>query len=165
MLRDDTNVGNKGTLVIRTNAGLREALRPLFQPAHVAVIGASSTPDKHGNVAIRYLLRAGYPGRISPVNPNGGEVEGLACHRSIREVPGPVDCAFLVVPAAVAVDAIRDCAEAGVRSAIIGANGFAELGTEEGRARQAQLTAIARAGGMRIVGPNTNGILNATDRL
>ena len=144
---------------------LRDALRPLFQPAHVAVIGASSTPDKHGNIAMRYLVRAGYRGRISPVNPSGGEVEGLACHRSIKDVPEPVDCAFLVVPAGAAIDAIRACAEAGVRSAIIGANGFAELGTEEGRARQAELTAIARASGMRIVGPNTNGILNATDRL
>jgi len=144
---------------------LHEALQPLFQPAHVAVIGASSTPDKHGNIAIRYLVRAGYGGRISPVNPNGGEVEGLACHRSIKDVPGPVDCALLVVPAGAVLNAIRDCAEAGVRSAIIGANGFAELGTEEGRARQAELTSIARASGMRIVGPNTNGILNATDRL
>lgn len=144
---------------------LRETLRPLFQPAHVAVIGASSTPDKHGNVAMRYLIRAGYPGRISPVNPNGGEVEGIACCRSIKDVPARVDCALLVVPAAAAVEAIRECAGAGVRSAIIGANGFAELGTEEGRARQAELTAIARASGMRIVGPNTNGILNATDRL
>src|SRR5262245_49483586 len=144
---------------------LRETLRPLFQPAHVAVIGASSTPDKHGNVAMRYLIRAGYPGRISPVNPNGGKVEGIACHRSIKDVPGPVDCALLVVPAGAIINAIRDCAAAGVRSAIIGANGFAELGTEQGRARQAELTSIARASGMRIVGPNTNGILNATDRL
>jgi acetate---CoA ligase (ADP-forming) len=146
-------------------AGLRESLRPLFQPAHVAVIGASSTPDKHGNIAIRYLVRAGYRGRISPINPNGGEVEGLACHRSIKDVPGPVDCAFLVVPAGAVIGAMRECAEAGVRSAIIGANGFAELGTAEGRARQSELTTIARASGMRIVGPNTNGILNATDRL
>jgi acetate---CoA ligase (ADP-forming) len=144
---------------------LRESLRPLFQPEHVAVIGASSTPDKHGNIAMRYLVRAGYRGRISPVNPNGGEVEGFACYTSIKDVPGPVDCAFLVVPAGAAIHAVRACADAGVRSAIVGANGFAELGTDEGRARQAELTAIARASGMRIVGPNTNGILNATDRL
>jgi len=150
---------------MRHTSGLREALQPLFQPAHVAVIGASSTPGKHGNIAIRYLIRAGYRGRISPVNRNGGEVEGLACHRSIKDAPRPVDCALLVVPAGVAVDALRECAEAGVRSAIIGANGFAELGTDEGRARQAELTAIARGSGMRLVGPNTNGILNATDRL
>src|SRR5216684_802741 len=70
-------------------AGLREALQPLFGPAHVAVIGASSTPGKQGNTAIRYLERCGFPGRISPVNPAGGEVEGLTCYRSIKEVPGP----------------------------------------------------------------------------
>ena len=146
-------------------AGLREVLKPLFQPAHVAVIGASSTPGKQGNAALRYLLQCGYPGRISPVNPSGGEIEGLICYPSIKDVPGPVDCVLTVIPAALTVAAIRDCAEAGVRAAIIGANGFAELGTEAGRARQAELTAIARASGMRIVGPNTNGILNATDRL
>src|SRR5262245_51086574 len=93
---------------MRHTSGLREALQPLFQPAHVAVIGASSTSGKHGNIAIRYLIRAGYRGRISPVNRNGGEVEGLACHRSIKDAPRPVDCALLVVPAGVAVDALRE---------------------------------------------------------
>ena len=146
-------------------ADLREALQPLFRPAHVAVIGASSTPGKQGNTAIRYLKRCGFPGRISPVNPAGGEVEGLTCHRAIKEVPGPVDCVLLVIPAGAVVSAIRECADVGVRVAIVGANGFAELGTEEGRARQAELTAVARASGMRIVGPNTNGILNASHPL
>ena len=148
-----------------TTLSLREALRPLFAPAQVAVIGASSTPDKQGNTAIRYLVRCGYPGRIFPVNPGGGEIEGLTCYRSIKDVPGPVDCALLVIPAGAVVDAIRQCAEVGVRAAIVGANGFAELGTAEGRARQAELTAVARASGMRIVGPNTNGILNASHPL
>ena len=146
-------------------AGLREALQPLFGPEHVAVIGASSTPGKQGNTAIRYLKRCGFPGRISPVNPAGGEIEGLTCYRSIKEVPGQVDCVLLVIPAAAVVSAIRECAEVGVRVAIVGANGFAELGTEQGRARQAELTAIARASGTRIVGPNTNGILNASHPL
>lgn len=133
-------------------AGLREALQPLFGPAHVAVIGASSTPGKQGNTAIRYLKRCGFPGRISPVNPAGGEIEGLTCYRSIKEVRGQVDCVLLVIPAAAVVTAIRECAEVGVRVAIVGANGFAELGTAEGRARQAELAAVARASGMRIVG-------------
>jgi acyl-CoA synthetase (NDP forming) len=146
-------------------AGLREALQPLFAPAHVAVIGASSTPGKQGNTAIRYLKRCGFPGRISPVNPAGGEIEGLICYRSIKEVPGQVDCVLLVIPAAAVVTAIRQCAEIGVRVAIVGANGFAELGTAEGRARQVELAAVARASGMRIVGPNTNGILNASHPL
>jgi acetate---CoA ligase (ADP-forming) len=151
--------------VTSDTAGLCAALKPLFQPAHVAIIGASSAPTKQGNAAIRYLKGGGYGGRISLVNPAGGTIEGLTCYRSIKEAPGEVDCALLVIPAAATVAAIRDCAEAGVRVAVIGSNGFAELGTAEGRARQAELTAIARASGMRLVGPNTNGIWNATDRL
>src|SRR5262249_23163005 len=167
-LSGEARAGVEGRLSVDAAAcrdGLYEALRPLFQPAHVAIIGASSTPGKQGNVALRYLRQGGYRGRVSPVNPAGGEIEGLTCYRSIAEVPGSIDCAFLVIPAAATVAAIRACADAGVRAAIIGANGFAELGTDAGRSRQAEVAAIARAGGMRLLGPNTNGIWNATDRL
>src|SRR5262249_37872200 len=66
---------------------LHEALQPLFRPAHVAIIGASGTPGKQGHTSLRYLQQGGYGGRISPVNPAGGEIEGLTCYRSIAEVP------------------------------------------------------------------------------
>jgi acyl-CoA synthetase (NDP forming) len=139
-------------------------LRPLFKPRNVAVIGASKTPGKQGHTAIKYLQRAGFPGGIFPINPGGGEIEGLTCYKSVAEVPERIDCALMVIPAAASVAAVRECGERGVRSIIIGSTGFAELGTEEGRARQNEIVAIARATGMRIVGPNTNGIFNASER-
>lgn len=150
-----------------TSAGTGGApdLKPLFQPEHIAVIGASRTPGKQGHTVVQNLVRCGFQGRILPVNPAGGDIEGLQCFASITDVPRPIDCAIVVVPAAVAVNAVRQCAEAGVKAVVVGASGFAELGTPEGRERQAALTAIARASGLRLVGPNTNGIYNATDRV
>ena len=145
--------------------GVLAALKPLFQPANVAVIGASKTPGKQGHTTIRYLKKAGFPGAIYPINPGGGEVEGLPMYASLSDVPERIDCALMVIPAAASVDGMRACAKAGVRSIVIGATGYAELGTDEGRARQAEIVKIARASGMRIVGPNTNGIFNASDRL
>lgn len=139
-------------------------LEALFRPRSVAVIGASATPFKQGNVALKYLLQGGFAGDVYPVNPNGGQIEGLTCYPSIGDVPGPVDCVFTVIPAALTAQALRDCAAKGVRAAIIGASGFGELNNAPGAAREAEIAAIARETGMRILGPNTNGIWNASDR-
>ena len=143
----------------------RAALRALFEPRAVAVIGASRTPGKLGYAVVANLISAGFPGLIFPINPAGGEIAGRACLRAIAELPDEVDCAMLVVPASETVAALAACAERGVRSAIIGASGFAEMGTPEGRKRQDDAAAIARRSGMRLLGPNTNGIYNTTARL
>jgi acyl-CoA synthetase (NDP forming) len=140
---------------------LIESLRPLFEPRHVAVIGASRTPGKRGHTVTRNLLRCGFPGRISPINPAGEDVEGLPCFPSIGALPERADCAFIALPAQQSVEAVRQCAAAGVRAVVVGSNGFAESGTSEGSQREAELTAIARAHGLRVIGPNTNGIFNA----
>ena len=131
----------------------RAALRALLEPRHVAVIGASRTPGKIGHAVVRNLIKGGFAGRIFPINAAGGEVEGLACLRSAAELPDTVDCAMLVVPAKETVEAIRACVERGVRSAIIGAIGFAETGTTEGVARQTEVAMLAREYfGPRIMG-------------
>jgi acetate---CoA ligase (ADP-forming) len=148
-----------------SNEPSRAALRALFEPRAVAVIGASRTPGKLGYAVVANLISAGFPGLIYPINPAGGEIAGRACLRAIAELPDEVDCAMLVVPASETVAALAACAERGVRSAIIGASGFAEMGTPEGRKRQDDAAAIARRSGMRLLGPNTNGIYNTTARL
>lgn len=140
---------------------VRRALAPLFEPRHIAVIGASRTPGKHGNTVVRNLLKWGYSGRIFPINPSGEAIEGLTCYRAIGEAPEPADCAFLVIPASATVDAVGQCAAAGVRAIVIAATGFAESGTDKGRRRQDEIAAIARDHGIRVLGPNTNGFLNA----
>jgi acyl-CoA synthetase (NDP forming) len=138
------------------------ALDALFAPRHVAVFGSAS-PDKHGYTVVRNLVRWGWQGQIFPVNREAAAIEGRAGYRTLAELPVVPDCAMLVVPAASCVEIVAECAAAGVRVAVIGASGFAELATAEGAARQREIEAIARASGMRIVGPNTNGIYNATN--
>ena len=137
-----------------------EALRPIIRAEHVAIIGASATPGKAGNRVILNLRLHDYQGRISPVNPAGGEIEGLTCYRAVGDIPETVDCAIVLTPLSAVVDAVQECAAAGVRACVIGAVGFAELDTDEGRARQKAMTDAATASGMRLVGPNTNGFLN-----
>jgi acetyltransferase len=150
---------------LASNEAARAALRALLEPRAVAVIGASRTPGKLGHAVVANLISAGFGGLIYPVNPAGGAIAGRACVRSVAELPDEVDCAMLVVPASETVAALAACAERGVRAAIIGASGFAEIGTAEGHRRQDDIAAIARRSGMRLLGPNTNGIYNTSARL
>ena len=141
------------------------SLQPLLAPRSIAVIGASTKPGKLGHTVVRNLVRGSFAGEIHAINTAGNSVEGQPGWRSIREVPTRVDCAFLAIPAQAIEEAVRDCAAAGVRSVIVGASGFAELGTAEGQRRQAVIAEIALAAGMRVLGPNTNGLLNLQARV
>jgi len=142
-------------------ASLAEAL---FHPRGIALIGASADPAKNNSRAQRVLQKSGYAGRILPVNPGRAEIFGLPAYPDIRAVPEPVDHAFLMVPAAAVPQAIAGCVEKGVRVATIYSAGFAELGGE-GRALQERIVAIAREGGLRLIGPNCLGLVNVTDRI
>ena len=138
------------------------SLLPILRPETVAVIGASDTPSRIGGRPIHSMKAMGFGGRIFPVNPRRETVQGIPAWPSIRDVPEPVDCALIAVPAAIAVEAIRDCAECGVKSAVVFTSGFAEQG-EDGARAQREVGQIARDSGMRIVGPNCLGVF-AMDR-
>lgn len=138
-------------------------LDALFTPRSVAVIGASSDQRRFGGRPIQYLLEAGFAGAIYPVNPGRPEIQGLKAYPSIRDVPGEVDCAILAVGADVTQATIEDCVAMGVRSAVLYGAGFSETGAE-GLARQERLVATARAGGMRLFGPNCMGLMNTHAR-
>lgn len=148
-----------------TKSGIIDALKPVLKPEHVAVIGASRTAGKAGNLAIRNLLLHRFPGRISLINPSADEIEGIKCFPSIAKAPGGIDCALIVIPAADVVETARECAKAGVKSIVIGASGFAELGTDIGRRLQVEILEAAQTTGMRVLGPNTNGVFNNTDHV
>src|SRR4051812_29493662 len=135
------------------------AVAHVLRPASVAVIGASRRPGTVGGEVVRNLLAAGYAGPLHLVNARGGEVHGRASVRSLADVQEDVELAVIAVPAAAVVDAARDCAAKGVRALVVLTAGFAEVGAE-GRARQDELLAVCRAGGMRMVGPNCLGIAN-----
>lgn len=130
-----------------------------FAPSSVAIVGASANPAKFGYKVVEYLQKGGFTGRIYPINPKAEQICGLSAFGSLSDVPGPVDLAALLVPAAQTLDAIRECAERGVRVAVVIASGFAEA-SDEGARNQAEMTRIARQAGMRLVGPNCEGLIN-----
>ncbi|MBI4587456.1 MAG: CoA-binding protein [Candidatus Rokubacteria bacterium] len=140
-------------------ADVRTALDLAFAPGSVAIIGASANPAKFGYRIVEYLIKGGFTGRLYPVNPRGEPICGLPSFASLASVPGAVDLAALLVPAAQAVEAVRHCAARGVRVAVVIASGFAEAG-QDGARNQAEMAAVARASGMRLVGPNCEGLIN-----
>ncbi len=132
----------------------------LFRPKSIALIGASSDGTKNAGRPQRYMVHHGFSGNIYPVNPFRDDVQGLAAYKSILDVPRPVEQAFIMTPAAQIPDILRDCATAGVTVATIYADGFAEKGTK-GQALQDQIVGIAKENCIRILGPNSMGVINA----
>jgi acyl-CoA synthetase (NDP forming) len=136
----------------------------LFAPRAVALVGVSDDPLKSSSRPLPYLRKHGFPGAIYPINPQRPTVGGERAYGGFAELPGPVDHAFVLVGTERVEAAIADCAAAGVKVATILADGFAEQGPE-GAVRQRRLLAVAKAGGMRLVGPNSLGVIDVTRRM
>lgn len=132
------------------------SLHRLLYPRSIAVIGASSDPRKIGGRPIDFLKRSGFEGRIVPVNPNAAEVQGLPSFPKIGDA-GEIDVAICAVPGHMAELVVDECIAAGVGALVMFSSGFAELG-DDGREIQERMVAKARAGGMRLVGPNCMGV-------
>ena len=135
------------------------AVRTLLHPRSVAVIGASRRRGTVGGELFHNLVAGGFMGPVYPVNPSADVVQGVAAYRSVADIPEPVDLAVVAVPAADVVRVVRECAERGVKTVIVASRGFAEAGPE-GVARQGELVAVCRGAGMRLVGPNSMGVIN-----
>ena len=135
------------------------SLARLLDPASIAIVGASDNPDKIGGRPIHYMRRHGYAGTLYPINPQRAEVQGERAWPSLAALPAAPDLAIVAVAGEQAVRAVDDCAALGVAAAIVISAGFSETG-EAGRALQEAMTARARAAGMRIVGPNSQGLAN-----
>lgn len=134
-------------------------LNAFFDANGIAVVGASDDVHKIGGRPVHLLRKHGYRGPIYPINPRGGEIQGLPAYASLRDTPTAPEMAVLAVPAAAAADALRDCAARGVRAVVVLSSGFAEAG-EEGARLQRELVAIAREAGMRLLGPNCLGTVS-----
>jgi acetyltransferase len=137
-------------------------LTPLIAPRSIAVIGASDRAGNLGGVAVGNLTRLGFQGPVWPVNPGRSEVGGLLCFPDVRSLPGVPDLAIVALPAEAVAAAVQECADAGIKAAIVWAGGFAEVG-EEGRELQSQLEAVCRKSGIKLCGPNCLGIVNWTE--
>ncbi|MEE9911062.1 MAG: acetate--CoA ligase family protein [Deltaproteobacteria bacterium] len=132
---------------------------PFFQPSSIAVIGASKSPGKGGNIILRNLQKAGFKGALYPINPTCKEILGLPAYARVRDVPGPVDMAMIVIPKTAVPEAIEDCAARGVTNIILSTGGYSDMG-EEGAKEQKIIIDQARQAGIRVMGPNSIGTLN-----
>lgn len=134
-------------------------VRLLFEPQSVAIVGASSDPTKASGLPLRNIAKSKFTGRIYPVNPRAGKINGLTCYPSVSALPEAPDVAILMVDARLSPEVLEECGKKGVKSAIIGSAGFSEAGPE-GQGRQERLGEIAKSYGIRVCGPNCHGTFN-----
>ena len=139
-------------------------LKPLFEPESVAVFGASDRENSVGQVLFRNLLQTGFGGRLFPINPKHETVQGKETFKSLHDVPGRVDLAIICTPAMSVPGIIEQCGERGVRFALIVTSGFAERG-HAGAALERKVLEIARSYSVRILGPNSLGIMRPPTKL
>jgi len=144
--------------------GIVTALHALFHPRAIAVVGASDDPVKIGGRPLAFLLRHGYRGRVFPVNPSRPTVQGLRAFPSLAAIPEAVDVAVVVVPAERVLESLEACAAKGVKVAIVFSSGFAEVG-DAGRREQSVMRDLAARSGLRILGPNCQGVAHLPSRL
>jgi len=135
-------------------------LDAILRPRSVAVIGASRRPDTIGHEVLANILRYGFTGAVFPVNPNASSIHSIKAYPSIEAVPDPVDLAIIVVPKDLVAAVAEACGRQGVRGLVVISAGFKEVG-ESGAAAERALMQIVRRHGMRMVGPNCMGVLNA----
>lgn len=136
----------------------------VVSPESIAVIGASDSLEKFGGRILHNILRHGYPGRLLPINPNRDTVRGLKAYASIAAAPGPIDIAVVAVPGGMLLAMVEDCARAGVGACIVITAQTAEFDAAGARLQE-EIAEVARAHGMRLVGPNCMGMINAPHSL
>ncbi|MCZ6616368.1 MAG: CoA-binding protein [Thaumarchaeota archaeon] len=131
----------------------------LFEPRSVAIIGASATPGKGGYIILSSIIQHKFAGKIYPVNTKESEILGLKAYPNLKKIPGEVDLVIVCVPSLYVKDVLKECIVKKVSIALLITAGFADAG-EEGEKIQKEITAIAKKGGLRLIGPNSIGIAN-----
>ncbi|RLC92769.1 MAG: hypothetical protein DRI39_07645 [Chloroflexi bacterium] len=142
----------------------RSGIFSLFEPGSVAVVGSMREARFGGYQTVKHLLDFGFPGKIYPVNPNYDTVLGMKVYPSLNDIADSIDLVVMMTAASAVPGIIRDCVAKKVKTAIIVADGFAER-DEEGARLQRQVDSIARAGHLRVLGPNTIGVVNSANGL
>ncbi|HPX12692.1 MAG TPA: CoA-binding protein, partial [Syntrophales bacterium] len=134
-----------------------KSLDAVFKPKSVALIGASTAPGKLGYDILYNLINAGFAGPIYPINPKADEILGLKVYKDIASTPAPADLAVVVIPARFVPGTLEQCGKAGVKAAVVVTGGFAEAG-EDGELLQKDLAEVAKKYGIRVIGPNCQGV-------
>jgi len=145
-------------------SGAPASFARLFNPRAIAVVGASSNPQRIGGQPLRILRDTGYRGGIFPVNPKYGDIDGIRCFRNLASVPYPCDLALIAVNARLTPQVVSDCGKAGIPFAIVFSAGFRETG-ESGTRLEKELRTAARDSGVRFIGPNCIGVMNLKERV
>lgn len=135
-----------------------------FYPRSVAIIGASTNPEKAGNALVRNYIDYGFKGKIFPINPKSPEILGIKAYPNLQSVPFDIDLAVFALPAKIVVQSIDECPPKNVKAVVVHSFGFAESG-QEGKAYQDRLVAVARANDMKVVGPNCQGVMCTESRV
>jgi acetyltransferase len=139
-------------------------LDTFFSPDSIALIGASRDLEKIPGRLLSMLRKNEFPGKLYPINPNYGDIDGLKCFSTIAEVGQPIDLAIIIIPARAVLGALEQCAAVGVKNAVIISSGFAEEGGDSA-AMQDAIAALAKKTGMRISGPNAEGFYSQIQRV
>ena len=135
------------------------SLRELFNPRSVAIIGASRKEGKIGHSIVKNIVDSGYEGEVYPVNPGEREILARPCYPGVGEIPAPVEVAVIAIPAPAVLEAARQCGRKGVRYLVVISAGFKEVG-RKGLELERELAAVCRGYGMRLVGPNSLGLMD-----
>src|SRR5579859_1141458 len=135
-------------------------LKAALDPRSVAIIGASENPNKVGGRPVHYLDKFGFKGKIFPINPSRTEVQGHACYKGLGDLPEAPEMVIVAVAGDNAIGAVEDCAAHGVKVAVVMASGFGEVDAIAGKAKERRMVEAAHRCGMRIVGPNSQGLAN-----
>ncbi len=142
-----------------------DVFHSLFNPRSVAVIGASENPLKMGHQCLLSLSGGAFPGPIYPIHAQAKEILGMRAYAGLSDVPGEVDLVILAIPASEVIPALQSCRAKGVRGAVIITAGFREIEDPQGEQLQKDMALVASRGGIKIIGPNTFGLVNVHARL
>lgn len=140
------------------------SLEKVLNAKSVAVIGASKSETKRGYQALKTLISQGFDGPIYPVNPKEDRILGMTCYPTMAAIEGPCEMVLITTPAHTIPSILEDCGQKGVSGAVIIAGGFGEIGAK-GKALEDKIVAIARRHGIRLIGPNTSGMINFSNNL
>ena len=139
-------------------------LKYFFHPESIAIIGASDTPGRVGYMFTTNLINWNFPGKVFPVNPRLDEVRGIKAYPSLKDIPDSVDLAIIAIQPSAIPDIMEECGKKGVKAVLISSAGFAD-GDSKGKQLELRVVETAKAYGIRIIGPNTQGYLNLDTKL
>ena len=142
-----------------------DSFERIFNPRTIALVGASEDPRKMGGWCMSSFIHGGYPGKVFPINPRSREIRGIKTYASLSEVPEKIDLAIVVVPSYAVAAVLAECADRGVKGAVIISAGFREMDDPSGQLLQKEIASLAQERGIRLIGPNTFGIIHTHARL